>query len=63
MSNRTYHMIYEEPLSPAMDHGIPILVTGVSVQRVIKLSSGPALATETDARTGFWEFFHSWGGT
>jgi hypothetical protein len=60
-SNRTYHMIYEEPLSLAMDHGLPILVTGVSVKRVIKLSNGPALATETDARTGFWEFLHSWG--
>ena len=62
-SNRTYHMTYEEPLSPAMDHGLPILVTGISVQWVIKLSIGPTLATETDTHTGFWEFLHSWGGT
>ena len=46
-----------------MAHGLPILVTGFSVQQVIILSIGPALATETDARTGFWEFLHSWGGT
>ena len=52
-SNCTYHMTYEEPLSLAMDHVLPILVTGISVQRVIKLSIGPALATETDACTGF----------
>jgi hypothetical protein len=62
-SNCTYHMTYEEPLSPAMDHGLPISVTGISVQRVIKLSIRPALPTETDARMGFWEFLHSWGGT
>ena len=31
-------MSYEEPLSPAMAHGLPILVTGFSVQQVIKLS-------------------------
>jgi hypothetical protein len=62
-SNRTYHVTYEEPLSLAMDHVLPILVTGVSVQQVIKLFIGPALATATDARTRFWEFLHSWGGT
>jgi hypothetical protein len=62
-SKRTYHMSYEEPLSLAMDHVLPILVTGVSVQRVTKLSIGPALVTTTDTRTGFWEFLHSWGGT
>jgi len=62
-SNRPYLMSYKEPLSLATDHGIPILVTGVSAQRVTKLSTGPALVTATDARTGFWEFLHSWGGT
>jgi hypothetical protein len=56
-------MSYEEPLSLAMDHVLPILVTGVSVQWVTKLSIGPALVTATDARKGFWEFLHSWGGT
>jgi hypothetical protein len=61
---RTYHMSYEELLSPAMAHGLPILVTGFSVQQVTKLSIlGQARATETDPRTGFWEFLHSWGGT
>ncbi len=45
------------------DHGIPILVTGVSTQRVTKLSTGPILVAATDARTGFWEFLHGWGGT
>jgi hypothetical protein len=62
-STRTYHISYEEQFSPAMDHGLPILVTSLSVQQVIKLSSGPALTTKTDARAGFWEFLHSWGGT
>ena len=62
-STLTYHMTHEEPLSPAMVHGLPISVTGFSAQQVIKLSIGPALATETDARTGFWKFLHSWGGT
>ena len=58
-SNHTYHMSYEEPLSLAMDHVLPIFVTGVSVQQVTKLSIGPALVTATDARTGFGEFLHS----
>jgi hypothetical protein len=56
-------MSYEEPLSSATDHGIPILVTGISAQRVTKLSTGPALISVTDARTGFWEFLYGWGGT
>ena len=60
---RAYHITHEKPLSLAMAHGLPILVTGFSVQQVIILSIGPALATETDARTGFWEILHSWGGT
>jgi len=29
-STRTYHMTHEEPLSPAMAHGLPISVTGFS---------------------------------
>jgi hypothetical protein len=58
---RTYHMSYEELLYPAMAHGLPISVTGFSVQQVTKLSIGPALGTKTDAHTGFWEFLHSWG--
>jgi hypothetical protein len=62
-STGTYHMSYEEPFIPAMDHGLPILFTSLSVQQVTKLSIGPALLTETDACTGFWEFLHSWGGT
>jgi hypothetical protein len=62
-SNRTYLMTYEEPLSSATDHGIPILVTGVSTQRVTKISTGPVLAAAIDARTGFWEFLNGWGGT
>ena len=41
----------------------PISVTGVSAQRVTKLSTGPALVAATDARTEFWEFLHGWGGT
>ncbi len=56
-------MSYEEPLSLARDHGIPILITSVSAQRVTKLSTGPALVAATDACTGFWEFLHGWGGT
>ncbi len=60
-SNRAYLMSYEEPLSSATDHGIPILVTGVFAQRVTKLSTGPALVAATDARTGFWEFLHGGG--
>jgi hypothetical protein len=56
-------MTYEEPLSLATDHGIPILVTGVSAQRVTKLFTGPVLAAATDTRIGFWEFLHGWGGT
>ena len=56
-------MTHEEPLSTATAHCLPISVTGFSAQQVIKLSIGPALATEIDACTGFWEFLHSWGGT
>ena len=59
---RTHHLSYEEPLSRAVAHGLPISVTGFSVQQAIKLSIRPALATGTDACTGFWEFLHSWGG-
>ena len=33
------------------------------MQQVVKLSTGPALVTEADACTGFWEFLYSWGGT
>ena len=62
-STRTYHMSHEEPLLPKMDHGFPISVAGLAVHWVVKLSTGPALATVADARTGFWEFLHSWGGT
>jgi hypothetical protein len=62
-STLTYHMTHEEPISPATARGLPISDTGFSAQQVIKLSIGPALATETNARTGFWEFLHSWGGT
>ncbi len=62
-SNRAYLMTYEEPLSSATDHGIPISVTGVSTQQVTKLSTGPVLAAATDACTGFWEFLHGWEGT
>jgi hypothetical protein len=62
-SNHAYLMSYKKPLSLATDHSIPILFTGVSAQWATKLSTGPALVTATDARTGFWEFLHSWGGT
>ncbi len=55
-SKRAYLMPYEEPLSSATDHGIPILVTGVSAQRVTKLSTGSALVAATDARAGFGSF-------
>jgi hypothetical protein len=58
-STRTYHMSHEEPLLPKMDHVLPILITGLAVHQVVKLSTGPALATVADARTGFWEFLHS----
>ncbi len=56
-------MTYEEPLSWTTDHGIPILVIGVSTQGVTKLSTGLVLAAATDACTGFWEFLRGWGGT
>ena len=62
-STRTYYMSHEEPLPPTMTRGFPILVAGPSIHRVVKLSTGPALATATDTSTGFWEFLHSWGGT
>ncbi len=62
-STHAYLMSYKEPLSPATDHGTPILVTGVSTQRVTKLSTGPVLVAATDSRTRFWEFLHGWGGT
>ena len=60
---QTYHMSHEEPLLPKTDHGFPISVAGLAVHRVVKLSTGPALATVADARPRFWEFLHSWGGT
>jgi hypothetical protein len=62
-STRTYIMSHEEPLPLAMANILPISVAGFSMQQVVKLSTGPALVTEADARTGFWEFLYSWGGT
>ena len=46
-----------------MDHGLPISVTGLAIQQVVKLSTGPALTTAAEARMGFWDFLHRWGGT
>ena len=46
-------MSQEEPLLPKTDHGFPILVAGLAVHQVVKLSTGPALATVADARTVF----------
>jgi hypothetical protein len=58
----TYHAIHEVPLSPSTICGMPILVTGSFAQQVVKLSVGPPLAKESNARTEFWEFLYSWGG-
>lgn len=56
-------MSHKEPLLPNTDHGLPISVTVLATQQVVKLSTGPALATAADAQRGFWDFLHSWGGT
>ena len=56
-------MSHKEPLLPNTDQGVPILVTGLTIQQVVKLSTGPAFATAADAQRGFWDFLHSWGGT
>ena len=61
-STQTYHMSHKEPLISTMDHGLPISVTGLEIRQVVKLSTGPALATAADAHRGFWDFLHSWGG-
>ncbi len=58
----TYHAIHELPLSPSTICGMPILVTGSFAQQVVKLSMGPPLAKESNARTEFLEFLYSWGG-
>ena len=60
---QTYHISHKEPLLPEMDHGLPILVAGLTVHQVVKLSTGPVLVMVADARTGFWEFLHSCGET
>jgi hypothetical protein len=52
-ATRTYHEIYEVPLSPSTICGMPISVTGSSAQQVVKLSVGPSLAKKSDARTDF----------
>ena len=59
---RTYHRSFKEPLPLKMDHGSPISVAGLAASKVVKLSTGPGLATVADTCTGFWEFLHSWGG-
>jgi hypothetical protein len=43
-----------------MDHGLPILVAGLAVHQVVKLSTGPVLAMVADACTVFWEFLWMW---
>ena len=44
-STRTYHKSHKEALLPNTDHGLPISVTGLATQQVVKLSTGPAFAT------------------
>jgi hypothetical protein len=36
---------------------------GLSDQKVVKLSEGPALAEVPEEIMNFWEFLYSWGGT
>ena len=62
-STQTYQKSFEEPLPPKLDHGAPISVTGFTTRRVVKLSTGPSLATEANALMSFWDFLYSWGGT
>ncbi len=52
LATRTYHAIHEAPLSSVI-RGAPISVTGLTVQQVVKLSTGPPLAMACNARTGF----------
>ena len=57
-----YHIVREAPLLPPVVQGIPTSVTGYTIQRVIKLSKGPALAKSVNKRLDFWEVLYSWGG-
>ncbi len=53
--------MWEEPLLPSVNHGIPTLVTGLSDQQVVKLSKGPVLTKDPDDKLDFWGLLHSWG--
>ena len=52
----------EAPLLPPVIQGIPTSVTGYTIQWVVKLSKGPALAKSVNKRLDFWEVLYSWGG-
>ena len=62
-STRSYHVSHEEPFSPGTDVGLPISVVGLSLDRVTKLSEGPALTSAAAVHAEFWAFLHSFGGT
>ena len=62
-STRSYQVSREEPHSPGLDVGLPILVVGLSLNRVTKLSEGPALTSTAAVHANFWAFLHSLGGT
>ena len=47
---------------PLVIQGMPTLVSGSTIQQVIKLSEGPDLVEETDKAINFWVYFCSWGG-
>jgi hypothetical protein len=61
-ATRSYQIVREEPLLPTFIQGTPTSITGLTVQRVVKLSKGPALAKSLNGRQDFWEFLYSWGG-
>jgi hypothetical protein len=61
-ATRTYHIVREAPLLPPVIQAIPTSVTGHTVQWVVKLSKGPALAKAVNKRLDFWEVLYSWGG-
>jgi hypothetical protein len=58
---RTDHIVREAPLLPPVIQGILTSVTGYTIQRVVKLSKGPALAKAVNKRLDFWEVLYSWG--
>jgi hypothetical protein len=59
---RKYNLMWDKPLLPSVIQGMPTSVTAFTIQQVIKLSEGPALAEVTDHTMDFWGFLRSWGG-